>query len=112
VGGLLEAKKVCELAESHGVQCIPHSYNTIVNLVATMHLAASVNNCPMAELDVSPFNPLRDDLPLERIKADRGFVELPRRPGLGVELNDAVLRRYSYEGAKGLDMLTLPMERF
>ena len=59
-----------------------------------MHLLASLPNGLQLEYDQNP-NGLRTDLLKEPITADRqGFVKLPERPGLGVELNPEAVERF------------------
>jgi len=61
--------------------------------VASMHLLAAMPNGLLLEFDQNP-NALRAELLQEPIKAEDGFVKLPERPGLGVELDPAVVERY------------------
>ena len=43
-------------------------------------------------------NPLRTDLLLEPIRPVQGVVRVPDRPGLGIELNEAIIARYRWDG--------------
>lgn len=97
-GGLLEAKKICAMADAWGIGCVPHSYASAVGLVAGWHLVASTPNCVMGEMNVAPFDPLRDELLTDPsiVKVDKGYVKVPKRPGLGIELDQKTLAKYSY----------------
>ena len=71
----------------------PHAFSSAITLVASMHLLASIPNGLLLEFDQNP-NALRAELLQEPIKAEDGFVKVPERPGLGVELDPAVVERY------------------
>ncbi len=107
VGGLSEAMKIAALASTFGVQVMPHVWGSGVALAAALHFAAALppapatanpvapGNEPMLEFDRNP-NPLRDDLLTLPIALDAdGTVRVPQGPGLGIALNDDVLRRYT-----------------
>jgi len=94
VGGLLEGKKICHMASSWNVLPVaPHANLFGAGMAATVHFVASTPGClfveyPAAEL-VTEF---LIGLPCPR----GGFIEVPRKPGLGVELDEKVTRRYPY----------------
>lgn len=92
-GGISECLKVSDLARAWGMQVIPHFSAAAVSLAANLHWAAMVPNCDLIELTQDP-NPLRDELAMEPIRAEKGFLTLPNRPGLGVELNEKVVEKY------------------
>jgi L-alanine-DL-glutamate epimerase-like enolase superfamily enzyme len=59
-----------------------------------MHLLASIPNGLLLEFDQNPHG-LREELLKEPIQPDAdGYVTLPERPGLGVELDPAAVERY------------------
>jgi len=64
--------------------------------MANLHVIFSTPNMLVMEYDRTP-NPLRDELLVEPLVYRDGYVELPKPvPGLGVELTDEVLKKYSY----------------
>jgi len=85
-GGLTEAKKICALAEAHGVVVTPHCFTTGVGLAATMHLAAATPAFEWLEYDVTDF-PLFESLLVDPPTVEDGRVALPEAPGLGVDLD-------------------------
>lgn len=85
-GGLTEAKKICALAEAHGITVSPHCFTTGVGLAATMHLAAATPAFEWLELDVTDF-PLFGSLLAEPLTVENGRVALPEAPGLGVDID-------------------------
>ena len=102
-GGFERMQQLYALCETHGVRLVPHCFDGQIMRVATLHLLASwpdweerqagFSAAPL-EVDISP-NPLRDELlerPL-RPGAD-GLVAVPAGPGLGVVVNEDLVRRY------------------
>jgi len=92
-GGITECRRIAALAQAFNVRYAPHAWGGAVCLAATVHLAASLPNFLICELDRVP-NPLRDELTLERPDFRDGFLHLPARPGLGLTLDEGALERY------------------
>jgi D-galactarolactone cycloisomerase len=100
-GGLTECKKIAALAQAHAVQCVPHAWGTAIGLAATIHFLASLPDTPPCLVPMPPmleyeqtFNPFRDELSQARIAHQKGWVDVPAGPGLGVEIDRKVLDRY------------------
>ena len=92
-GGFTECRRIAAFAHVHHMMVAPHAFSSAITLVASMHLLASIPNGLLLEFDQNP-NALRAELLQEPIKAEDGFVKLPERPGLGVELDLTVVERY------------------
>ena len=99
VGGLTEAMRVCHLAEDKGRLIVPHCWNSGIGIAASAHLAAAIPHCPFIEY--LPANltdsPLRIELAADGLHMQNGFLHLPDKPGLGVELNMDALEKYKAE---------------
>ncbi|MCB9030186.1 MAG: mandelate racemase/muconate lactonizing enzyme family protein [Deltaproteobacteria bacterium] len=93
VGGIWEAKLVCEMAESFGVQVSPHNYSSGVLLAATLHLMAATPYSNLLEYDASDNSIYHEFFP-EPLAFVDGKLPVPQRPGLGVELTDQILEKY------------------
>lgn len=95
-GGVSEAKKIIDLASAYDVPVAPFTgLCSAVGLAATLHLSSSTPDFLAQELEVLP-NPLREDLLMERIDLPRNsFLDVPKKPGLGIEINGESLRRYA-----------------
>lgn len=93
VGGLTEARRVCELAADRGRLVVPHGWKTGITIAATAHLAATTAHMPFFEYLPRGIaeSALRRDLVLDEIELVDGQFKLPERPGLGVELNRGAL---------------------
>jgi len=98
VGGILELKKTALLAESYGRGCVPHCYGPGLMLAATLHVAGSTN---ISWVEFAYFPPAvsvetRDSILKKPIQIDKdGFLEVPKEPGLGVELNEDAVNQYT-----------------
>jgi len=95
-GGMAEITKIAEMAYRKGLLCIPHSWNAMVGVAAAVHLAAVLPNMPYIEYPIAiPHSPLITDLLVPELKPDgKGWIEVPRRPGLGFTLNQEIVQRY------------------
>jgi D-galactarolactone cycloisomerase len=100
-GGFTEAWRIAALASASGITVFPHVWGTAVGLFASLQLIAALPPNPPAmlaaeplfELDRTP-NPLRDQLALNPPKRAGDVIDLPAGPGIGLELDRAVLERY------------------
>lgn len=84
-GGLSESRRIAWAAFDHNVQVVTHGWNTAIGLAADLQLAAAM---PVARY-VEYLTPCAyvDDLTIERFELDdEGFLKIPERPGLGVQL--------------------------
>jgi L-alanine-DL-glutamate epimerase-like enolase superfamily enzyme len=97
-GGILETKKIGDLAQEAGVAMAMHFAGTPVSFMANVHCAAATENFLCLEhhsLDV----PWWEDLVtgLEKPLVKDGFVPMPDKPGLGIELNEEVIKQHLRE---------------
>lgn len=94
VGGFSEARKIAAYAQMHHLNVTAKNYSTAVSTAATLQLLYALPNGDYFECDQDP-NALRDELAAEPLFAiDDGFVVPKERPGLGIEIDEAVLARY------------------
>ncbi len=95
VMGLTEAWYVSRMAHLQGQLCAPHNWHDALLTVANASLAAGIPNLIMLETNQT-FNPLRTDLFKEPLVMKDGFLELPAKPGFGVEIIDDVEKRFPF----------------
>ena len=99
-GGILETHKIGDLAEEYGVPMALHFAGTPIACMANVHCAAATQNFLTLEnhsLDV----PWWSSLVVEGTKSpivNHGWIDVPNRPGLGVTLNEDVLRQHMAPG--------------
>ncbi len=103
VGGLTEARRVCELAAERGRLVVPHGWKTGITIAATAHLGAVTPHMPFFEFVPQQLaeSVLRRELVDDELELVDGRLALPRRPGLGIELNRDKLERFE-EAARRL----------
>jgi L-alanine-DL-glutamate epimerase-like enolase superfamily enzyme len=93
VGGLARAKRIgWDSAERHRL-CVNHSYKTGVNIAASLHFVAALPNTHYFEYCVEQ-GALRQTLTRQRFPVVDGEIRVPEEPGLGVELDEAVVAKY------------------
>jgi len=97
-GGISECKKIAAIASAFSLPVVPHSFSSAIAMVANMHLIASIPNGYLLEMDRNP-NPLREELIREPIRIDsESCVRMPQGPGLGIEINEEVVKKYRVDG--------------
>ncbi len=97
VGGLTEAMRVAQMAQDRGKLIVPHCWKTGIGVAATAHFAAATSNCRFIEF-LPPSvteSALRRDLVQDELEISNGALNVPRRPGLGIELNSSAFRRFA-----------------
>jgi L-alanine-DL-glutamate epimerase-like enolase superfamily enzyme len=92
--GVSGFKKIIDFASAHGVRFTPHSWSSAINTAAAMHLFASADNGVVFELKPNP-SPMQTELVRQPIVQTGGYVELPHRPGLGIDVNTEVIDQYA-----------------
>jgi D-galactarolactone cycloisomerase len=100
-GGLSEAQKIRIVASAHGVNVVPRSMGTQLNLAASLHfLASDIRHPgrvelrpPLLETD-SLDDPFRVAF-TERIELEDGLATVPSTPGLGVAVSVALLEKFT-----------------
>ncbi|MFB3923366.1 MAG: mandelate racemase/muconate lactonizing enzyme family protein [Terriglobia bacterium] len=96
-GGLTESWRIARLADDRGLLCTPHGWKSGLTIAAEIHLSAACPNVPFIEFMVPELWPsvIRSELVRPEFKPVNGIIQLPRTPGLGVELNEDVVRKLS-----------------
>jgi L-alanine-DL-glutamate epimerase-like enolase superfamily enzyme len=92
-GGLTEAKKIATLTADNNILCVPHAFKTGVLVAASIHFIAATPNAPFLEFSVTESG-IRKELLANPFVQKDGYVDVPQRPGLGIELNPDVIRKY------------------
>jgi L-alanine-DL-glutamate epimerase-like enolase superfamily enzyme len=92
-GGLTEAKKIAAMAADANITLVPHAFKTGVLVAASIHLIASLPDIPFLEFSVTESS-IRKELLLKPFVQKDGYVAVPTAPGLGIELNPEVIRKY------------------
>ncbi len=94
-GGITEIVRIAALASPHSISINPHTSTSILNMLASVHVLCAIENGGYYEGEGSKANPFRDDLGNRRLLVDsNGCVSPFDGPGLGIEIDEAVLRRH------------------
>ena len=99
-GGLLETKKIGDLAMEHGISMAMHMAGNPVALFASIHCAAATENFLVLEhhnVDDEWYDKLIDGVPKPIVQAD-GHIPVPDGPGLGIELNEDAIKENISDG--------------
>jgi L-alanine-DL-glutamate epimerase-like enolase superfamily enzyme len=91
--GILGVKKVAALAEAAGVPCVFHCAHDLgLKTAAMLHVVASSPGFTLAN-DCTYYG-LEDDIISPMFRIERGFMQVPEGPGLGVKVDDKQLAKY------------------
>lgn len=92
-GGLTEAWRIGWMAYEHNVLMVPHGWNTAIGLAADLHLTAALPVARYVEF-LTP-SPYLDELITTPFRPDAdGYLPVPTKPGLGIELDPDALKRF------------------
>jgi L-alanine-DL-glutamate epimerase-like enolase superfamily enzyme len=102
-GGLLESKKISDLADLFYLPMAAHDTGSIVCNIATVHWAASVRDFLAAETLIGRGNWMDDVILHDGPVVKDGHIAVPTKPGLGIELNKEVVKANLARGEKYWD---------
>jgi L-alanine-DL-glutamate epimerase-like enolase superfamily enzyme len=98
-GGLFQGRQVAAMVQAHGKMITPHNWTNGIGFAAALQFAASLGQCPYFEF---PYEPpawtieARDFLLKEPFRIDEeGYVHLPDKPGLGIELDEEKMAKFA-----------------
>ena len=100
--GMLRARTLAELVMAGNRWFTPHTWSNGLGLLANLHVVAGVGGGPYVEFPYDPpgWTEQRRDFFLTepvRIDAD-GYLNVPARPGLGAEIDEAAVARWTASG--------------
>ncbi|MCA0932503.1 mandelate racemase/muconate lactonizing enzyme family protein [Lutimonas saemankumensis] len=106
-GGLTEAKRISTLASVYGIDVIPHTWGTSIGMHVALHFISNLELIPgrmkqpdfLMEYDQTE-NALREKLTFPKVIMKDGFIKVPKGPGLGLDVNEDVLREYDISKMK------------
>ncbi|MFJ7239837.1 mandelate racemase/muconate lactonizing enzyme family protein [Streptomyces olivaceus] len=93
-GGLLEARRIADLARRHGVQVSPHNPSGPVSTAVSAHLCAGLPHLTRLEYAWGEV-PWRHELLAGGERFEDGGLVVPEGPGFGVRLDDAAVRAHT-----------------
>lgn len=94
-GGITEALRIAAMASAWKLPINPHTSISAINMAATIHFLAAIDNGGYFEADISRINPYRDQLGSKPYEIDRnGCVRPLEKPGIGVDVDEEFLRKH------------------
>jgi gluconate/galactonate dehydratase len=104
-GGILETKKIGDLAQEHGIAMAIHMAESPIACLAAVHMAAATENFLALEFHSNEV-PWWDDIIISKLPKpliQNGFIAVSDAPGLGIEdLNDDVISQNLHSDVPGL----------
>jgi L-alanine-DL-glutamate epimerase-like enolase superfamily enzyme len=98
VGGISEQRRIAWLAEEFGVRYIGHGWNTAIGVAGDLQIAAAMPHADVVEFIGG--SAYVDGLLVAPFRLDsEGFLEIPMKPGIGVDLDPAKVARFSPNAA-------------
>ena len=101
-GGFTACRHIVALAHAHGVQVNPHVWASAVGQAASLQFIASI---PVANHSLFPSDlllefdtsshPFREHLTDAPLRQRAGWVDIPAKPGLGIEVDRKIIEKYS-----------------
>lgn len=102
-GGLLEGRKIADMAHTYYVPVAPHCVVSPIGYMASCHVCAAVPNFLVLEWHWITRLQAWKDFVNEGDIIEKGWVNITDRPGIGVEMNDAAARKLVLRGTKWFD---------
>lgn len=101
-GGFTGCRHIVALAHAHGVQVNPHVWASAVGQAASLQLIAAIPianhalfaNDILLEFDTSS-HPFREHLTDAPLRQREGWVDIPQKPGLGIEVDRNIIEKYT-----------------
>lgn len=95
-GGIMELKKIAAVSDAYYIPFAPHNPSGPVANAATLQLAACCPNFSILEIMFSDV-PWRKDVTNELLEYQDGLIQIPSKPGLGIEINEDECMKHPYQ---------------
>lgn len=86
-GGISEMYKIAILGSVYNKHFVPHQTQPTIGTVATLHVCAALANADRPQ-EYSGQNPYLDSIFKEPLILENGYIHIPKRPGLGLEIDE------------------------
>ncbi len=95
LAGITEAWHIARMAHIKGKICCPENWNGGLGTMACAHFVAGIPNKIMMEINQT-YNPLRTDIFKEPLVVVDGYMDVPDKPGFGVELAPDLEKKFPF----------------
>jgi gluconate/galactonate dehydratase len=103
IGGVTVAKKVSAMAEAFGIEMAFHNAFGPIQNAVTIQVDAAIPNFLIQESFYDIFPEWKRKLVRNGTRVVGGHTEVPKRPGIGVEIDERVLEEYKAEGQEAFN---------
>jgi galactonate dehydratase len=93
--GVTEAWQIARVGHLRKKYCCPHNWHGGLSTMANAALVAAILNRLVLELNQT-YNPLKEEIFKEPLVVKKGYMDLPNKPGFGVELIEDVGKKFPY----------------
>lgn len=97
-GGLLESRKIADMAHTYYVPVAPHCVVSPIGTMASCHVCAAIPNFLILEWHWMPHLEIWRNFVKEGEIIDKGFITVSDRPGIGVEMDEEAARKAQIPG--------------
>jgi galactonate dehydratase len=104
LGGLFATRKICDMIDAHFGMVAPHSAQGPVCSAACVQLNASLPNFLIHEIFDEFNEPWEEEIVTHPVKVVDGYIDVPDRPGLGIDLNIEEILRHPYKAENYLPL--------
>jgi galactonate dehydratase len=111
VGGLFAARKICDMIDAHFGVVAPHSAQGPVCSAACVQLNASIPNFFIHEIFDEFNESWEKEIVTNAVEVVNGYIEVPERPGLGIDLNIEEIKKHPYQQENYLPLFKPGWER-
>ncbi len=105
-GGLLESRKIADMAHTYYIPMAPHAQASPIGTMASCHVMAAIPNALVLEWHWS-HPPARLTRWKQYVKQgeiiEKGYITVPDRPGIGLEMDDDAVRKMVRPGTAWFD---------
>lgn len=94
-GGISALKKMAAMADTHYVTMAPHNPSGPIANAATLQLAGNLHNFHILEIMLTDVD-WRSELTTEEVVFNKGYIRIPTKPGLGLDICEEGIARHPY----------------
>lgn len=110
-GGVTYCKKLCEAVRKAGKTLVFHNFGSGIGTIINAHVMASFSEEEAPWLEFPMFDvgtpgiekwvgmydyPAAKEIINDDIEIENGYLRVPRKPGLGIEINEEILEKYPW----------------
>jgi galactonate dehydratase len=111
LGGLFTARIIAGMADAHFGVIAPHSAQGPVCSAACVQLNASIPNFFIHEIFDEFNEPWEKEIVTNPVVVVNGYIDVPERPGLGIDLNIEEIRKHPYQQENYLPLFKAGWEK-